>query len=181
MLCLGPIAESLWGTAHLLKGTTVSFYSISAVQSTLFNSAEASLLFCSLVPVCKSITETSWSMLLISLIVCQFDEIYHLGICDVFRCNISMLMCTDDLFTGSSPDMAKQQEEAIKLERYRTTVPLLLTGKERRPLSHLTAGVILTMPLTTASLMLIGRLRRQLSGYQVASKTSAKLWWFCLK
>ncbi|XP_031163380.1 disintegrin and metalloproteinase domain-containing protein 12 isoform X2 [Sander lucioperca] len=41
---------------------------------------------------------------------------------------------------GSSPDKAKQRGEATDPERYETTVPLLLKGKERRPFSQLTAG-----------------------------------------
>ncbi|XP_049456601.1 disintegrin and metalloproteinase domain-containing protein 12 isoform X2 [Epinephelus fuscoguttatus] len=41
---------------------------------------------------------------------------------------------------GSSPDKAKQRGEAIKPNRYGTTVPLLLKGKERRPFLQLTAG-----------------------------------------
>ncbi|XP_076599256.1 disintegrin and metalloproteinase domain-containing protein 12 isoform X2 [Chaetodon auriga] len=41
---------------------------------------------------------------------------------------------------GSSPEDPKQPREATKPERYGTTVPLLLKGKERRPLCQLTAG-----------------------------------------
>ncbi|XP_034753703.1 disintegrin and metalloproteinase domain-containing protein 12 isoform X1 [Etheostoma cragini] len=41
---------------------------------------------------------------------------------------------------GSCPDKGKQQGEATKLERYETTVPLLLKGNERRPFLQLTAG-----------------------------------------
>ncbi|XP_070834081.1 disintegrin and metalloproteinase domain-containing protein 12 isoform X2 [Chaetodon trifascialis] len=41
---------------------------------------------------------------------------------------------------GSSPEETKQSREATKPERYGTTVPLLLKGKERRPLCQLTAG-----------------------------------------
>ncbi|XP_018552431.1 disintegrin and metalloproteinase domain-containing protein 12 isoform X2 [Lates calcarifer] len=41
---------------------------------------------------------------------------------------------------GSIPDEAKQRGEATKPERRGTTVPLLLRGKELRPLSQLTAG-----------------------------------------
>lgn len=50
-------------------------------------------------------------------------------------------ICSDVLSTGSSPDKAKQRGEATDPERYETTVPLLLKGKERRPFSQLTAGV----------------------------------------
>ncbi|XP_042358344.1 disintegrin and metalloproteinase domain-containing protein 12 [Plectropomus leopardus] len=39
---------------------------------------------------------------------------------------------------GSSPDKAKQRGEATKPDRYGTTVPLLLKGKERRPFLQLT-------------------------------------------
>ncbi|CAB1417586.1 unnamed protein product [Pleuronectes platessa] len=39
-----------------------------------------------------------------------------------------------------SPDQAEQGGEANKQERRGTTVPLLLKGKERRPLSLLTPG-----------------------------------------
>ncbi|XP_069548923.1 disintegrin and metalloproteinase domain-containing protein 12 isoform X2 [Brachyistius frenatus] len=41
---------------------------------------------------------------------------------------------------GSSPDKADQHGEAAKPQRHGTTVPLVLRGKERRPLSQLTAG-----------------------------------------
>ncbi|XP_051233905.1 disintegrin and metalloproteinase domain-containing protein 12 isoform X2 [Dicentrarchus labrax] len=41
---------------------------------------------------------------------------------------------------GSSSDKPKQRGEATKTERYGTTVPLLLKGKERRPLCQLPAG-----------------------------------------
>nr|XP_046257960.1 disintegrin and metalloproteinase domain-containing protein 12 isoform X2 [Scatophagus argus] len=41
---------------------------------------------------------------------------------------------------GSSPDKHKQRGEPAKPESYGTTVPLLLKGKERRPLSQLKAG-----------------------------------------
>ncbi|XP_036979419.1 disintegrin and metalloproteinase domain-containing protein 12 isoform X2 [Acanthopagrus latus] len=40
---------------------------------------------------------------------------------------------------GSSPDDPKPQVDATKPERYGTTVPLLLKGKERRPLNQLAA------------------------------------------
>ncbi|XP_073337992.1 disintegrin and metalloproteinase domain-containing protein 12 isoform X1 [Pagrus major] len=40
---------------------------------------------------------------------------------------------------GSSPDNPKRRGEATKPERYGTTVPLLLKGKERRPLNQLAA------------------------------------------
>ena len=50
------------------------------------------------------------------------------------------LTCADDPLTGS-PDKAEQGGEANKQERRGTTVPLLLKGKERRPLSQLTPGV----------------------------------------
>ncbi|KAK2824416.1 hypothetical protein Q5P01_021591 [Channa striata] len=41
---------------------------------------------------------------------------------------------------GSSPDKAKQRDEAVKPERFLTTVPLLVMGEEKRPFSQLTAG-----------------------------------------
>ncbi|KAM9726799.1 disintegrin and metalloproteinase domain-containing protein 12 isoform 2-T2 [Menidia menidia] len=41
---------------------------------------------------------------------------------------------------GSSPDEAKQQGDTAKPQRYETTVPLMLKGKEHRPLSLLTSG-----------------------------------------
>ncbi|XP_039857341.1 disintegrin and metalloproteinase domain-containing protein 12 isoform X2 [Simochromis diagramma] len=41
---------------------------------------------------------------------------------------------------GSSPDKAEQSGEATRPQTYETAVPLLLKGKERRPLSQLTSG-----------------------------------------
>ncbi|MED6294443.1 hypothetical protein CHARACLAT_021129, partial [Characodon lateralis] len=46
-----------------------------------------------------------------------------------------------NLFTGSTPDKAKQQEDAAKPHRHETTVPLMLKGKERKPLSQLNPGI----------------------------------------
>ncbi|XP_067374057.1 disintegrin and metalloproteinase domain-containing protein 12 isoform X2 [Channa argus] len=45
-----------------------------------------------------------------------------------------------NILEGSSPDKAKQRGEAIKPERFLTTIPLLVKGKEHRPFSQLTAG-----------------------------------------
>ncbi|XP_062257686.1 disintegrin and metalloproteinase domain-containing protein 12 [Platichthys flesus] len=47
---------------------------------------------------------------------------------------------TADSSREGSPDQAEQGGEANKQERRGTTVPLLLKGKERRPLSQLTPG-----------------------------------------
>lgn len=44
-------------------------------------------------------------------------------------------------FTGISPDEPKRRGEATTPEHYGTTVPLLLKGKERRPLNQLRTGV----------------------------------------
>ncbi|XP_035760567.1 disintegrin and metalloproteinase domain-containing protein 12 isoform X2 [Neolamprologus brichardi] len=41
---------------------------------------------------------------------------------------------------GSSPDKAEQSGEATRPQTYETAIPLLLKGKERRPLSQLTSG-----------------------------------------
>nr|XP_012774648.1 disintegrin and metalloproteinase domain-containing protein 12 isoform X1 [Maylandia zebra] len=41
---------------------------------------------------------------------------------------------------GSSPDKAEQSGEATGPQTYETAIPLLLKGKERRPLSQLTSG-----------------------------------------
>ncbi|XP_030603289.1 disintegrin and metalloproteinase domain-containing protein 12 isoform X2 [Archocentrus centrarchus] len=41
---------------------------------------------------------------------------------------------------GSSPDKAEQSVEASRPQTYETTIPLLLKGKELRPLSQLTSG-----------------------------------------
>ncbi|XP_037553559.1 disintegrin and metalloproteinase domain-containing protein 12 [Nematolebias whitei] len=42
---------------------------------------------------------------------------------------------------GSAPDKSEQQEESTKTQRHETTVPLLLKGIERRPLSQLRPGI----------------------------------------
>lgn len=41
---------------------------------------------------------------------------------------------------GSRTEKGAKQENSAKTQRYETTVPLLLQGEERRPLSQLTAG-----------------------------------------
>lgn len=45
------------------------------------------------------------------------------------------------VFTGISPDEPKRRGEATTPEHYGTTVPLLLKGKERRPVNQLRTGV----------------------------------------
>lgn len=78
---------------------------------------------------------------------CQFHKMYVISVCDVLNLMsvviISCLFCPVDLFffTGSSPDDPKPRVDATKPERYGTTVPLLLKGKERRPLDQLAARV----------------------------------------
>ncbi len=76
----------------------------------------------------------------------SFNKIQHIIIFSVCSVVINVIIEVFNLswwsfFAGSSPDKPKQQGEATKPEHHGTTVPLLLKGKERRPISQLKAGV----------------------------------------
>lgn len=49
--------------------------------------------------------------------------------------------CLPPLLTGSHPDGDKPRGEAAPTENYESTIPLLLKGKDPRPLSQLRTGV----------------------------------------
>lgn len=56
-------------------------------------------------------------------------------------CVICCPSLSDDLSTGSHPDKTEQLGDETKPQRHETTIPQILKGKERRPLSMLTSGV----------------------------------------
>lgn len=135
-----PIAKAPWGTAHLLAG---SYFLSSAVHPPSLNSAMCllPLFFFCLKHWCFL---SDWG---------SYRAVWTrpASICCVwyFRCDVNfhhssqvnLFLCFFVFSTESFADKTEQQGHAAKPERYGTTVPLLLKGKDSEPLSHLTPGV----------------------------------------
>lgn len=123
----GPVAVALWGTAHLLIGFPAfvpGFFPVWIICLNYWGNDKTGL---SYTPDPFACMPVSQNVLYKHLWCFKFDV----------SCNYQLfiLSCWSFFFfTGSSPD-------ATKPERYGTTVPLLLKGKERRPLSQLAARV----------------------------------------
>lgn len=115
-----PIAKALWGEAHLLSGSTSVFQAFLLTLCVCFGW------------IIKYTTEQLW---LISLTLSLHVSLTK---STVWPSVMSLLIF---FFSGFSQAEHNQQGETTIPDHYETTVPLLLKGKEYRPLNQLRNGV----------------------------------------